>query len=82
MGMAEYLERFPDTAFAYIHFDNDEAGKVAGERMQKALAEHGVASKLQYPPEGCKDVNDYLVRLRDLQAGRSKTAISDAALIS
>ena len=61
MGMEEYLERYPDTTMAYIHFDNDNAGQVAGERMKQALEKCGVKSVFQYPPEGCKDVNEYLV---------------------
>ena len=79
MGMAEYLDRFPDTTLAYIHFDNDEAGRVAGERMQKALVEHGVSSKFQYPPEGCKDVNDYLIHFREIQEEKSRMVASETA---
>ncbi len=72
MGMEEYLERYPDTLLVYIHFDNDEPGRVAGQRLQDVLAEWGIPAVLQYPPTGCKDVNDYLVGMNQLESTRSK----------
>ena len=66
MGMEEYLERYPDTTLVYIHFDNDHPGRTAGQRLQDALEQRGVRAVQQYPPAGCKDVNDYLVGIRKL----------------
>ena len=66
MGMEEYLERYPDTTLVYIHFDNDHPGRTAGQQLQDALEQRGVRVVQQYPPAGCKDVNDYLVGIRKL----------------
>ena len=66
MGMEEYLDRYPETTRVYIHFDNDNPGRVAGQRLQEALEQRGVRAVQQYPPAGCKDVNDYLVGIRKL----------------
>lgn len=62
VGVEEYLDRYPETDIVYIHFDNDEPGRVAGQRLEAALRSMHVMTVQQYPPEGCKDVNDYLVR--------------------
>ena len=77
MGMEEYLDRFPDTLLVYIHFDNDDPGHVAGQRLQDALAERGIPAVQQYPPAGCKDVNDYLVGITRLQKNRNKVLESE-----
>jgi len=77
MGMEEYLNRFPDTTLVYIHFDNDNPGRVAGQRLQDALAERGIPAVQQYPPAGCKDVNDYLVGITRLQKNRNKVLESE-----
>ncbi len=72
MGMAEYLDRFPGTTTVYIHFDNDDPGRAAGKSLKEALEEKGIRAVQQYPPAGCKDVNDYLVGIRDLQKTKKK----------
>ena len=63
-GVDEYLGRCPETDLVYIHFDNDNPGIKAGESLREALSVRGIRAVLQYPPEGCKDVNDYLVLAR------------------
>ena len=72
MGMEEYLDRYPETTRVYIHFDNDNPGRVAGQRLQEALEQRGIQAVQQYPPNGCKDVNDYLVGMNMLQTEREK----------
>ena len=72
MGMEEYLDRYPETTRVYIHFDNDNPGHVAGQRLQEALEQKGIQAVQQYPPTGCKDVNDYLIGMNKLQADRKK----------
>ena len=72
MGMEEYLDRYPETTRVYIHFDNDNPGRVAGQRLQEALEKKGIQAVQQYPPTGCKDVNDYLVGMNRLQTDRGK----------
>lgn len=76
VGVEEYLDRFPETNLVYIHFDNDGPGRNAGKSLSEALAKKGIGSVMQYPPEGCKDVNDYLmaVRERDSQKGNDRFA--------
>ncbi len=71
LGMEEYLERYPDTTLVYIHFDNDNPGHTAGQRLQEALEQRGIRAVQQYPPAGCKDVNEYLMGIRKLQARKS-----------
>ena len=72
MGMEEYLARYPETTRVYIHFDNDNPGHVAGQRLQEALEQRGIQAVQQYPPAGCKDVNDYLVEMNRLHAEKGK----------
>ena len=80
VGVEEYLERFPDTDMVYIHFDNDEPGRTAGECLRAALQDRQIASVLQYPPMGCKDVNDYLVAVREYDAKREAGKQAEAGL--
>ena len=72
MGMEEYLDRYPETTRVYIHFDNDNPGRVAGQRLQEALEQKGIQAVQQYPPAGCKDVNDYLVGMNRLQVRKTQ----------
>ena len=72
VGMEEYLDRFPETSMVYIHFDNDDPGRVAGQRLQTALEQKGIRAVQQYPPDGCKDVNDYLKQKREMKAIRGR----------
>ena len=80
VGVEEYLERFPDTDMVYIHFDNDEPGRTAGERLRAALQDRQIESVLQYPPMGCKDVNDYLVAVREHDAKKEAEKQAEAGL--
>ena len=68
----EYLDRYPETTRVYIHFDNDNPGHMAGQRLQEALEQRGIQAVQQYPPAGCKDVNDYLVGINKLQVEKGK----------
>ena len=72
VGMKEYLERYPETTMAYIHFDNDSAGQVAANRMKQALDGCGIKSVFQFPPEGCKDANEYLVKAKALRTEKER----------
>ncbi|MBR3539538.1 MAG: toprim domain-containing protein [Eubacterium sp.] len=76
-AMEEYLERFSDTETVYIHFDNDEPGRNAGLRLQAALNDRGLRVLLQYPPEGCKDVNDYLVGKHGREAADTNKDVTE-----
>lgn len=77
-AIEEYLDRFPDTETVYIHFDNDEPGKNAGLRLQSALYDRGICTLMQYPPEGCKDVNDYLKVIHSRHADKAMKEEQDA----
>ena len=61
VGMEEYLERYPDTRVVCIHFDNDEQGHRAAERLKNVLEQRNIHAVREFPPEGFKDMNDYLV---------------------
>jgi hypothetical protein len=76
MGVEEYLERFPETTMVYIHFDNDDPGRNAGQRLADALEQRGIRAVQQYPPKGCKDVNDYLVGMNQLRASRKHESVA------
>ncbi|MBQ9872755.1 MAG: DUF3991 and TOPRIM domain-containing protein [Eubacterium sp.] len=78
-GVEEYLDRFPETNVVYIHFDNDKPGRTAGQRLEATLAQKGILAVQQYPPEGCKDVNDYLVALREREAGKAAEIVTGKA---
>ena len=67
-----FFRSYPQTTRVYIHFDNDNPGRVAGQRLQEALEQKGIHAVQQYPPAGCKDVNDYLVGMNRLQAEKGK----------
>ena len=75
MGVEEYLERFPETTRIYIHFDNDVPGRTAGQRLSDALEKRRIQAVQQYPPQGCKDVNDYLVGMNHLQECRKQETV-------
>ena len=77
MGMEEYLDRYPETTRVYIHFDNDNPGRVAGQRLQEALEQRGIQAVQQYPPAGCKDVNDYLVGMNRLNNSKVHQSMID-----
>lgn len=49
----------------YIFADNDEAGQKTAERIKDRLASAGTIAEIIKPVDGCKDVNDMLVRCHD-----------------
>lgn len=78
--MEEYLGRFPETTVAYIHFDNDAAGHIAGNRLQTALEARNVQVRQIYPPAGYKDVNDFLTAWKEQQNQQQTEASEEADL--
>lgn len=49
-----------------IAYDNDDAGRSAGSKLKAAIeAICRVIVEIIFPPEGCKDVNDYLKKERE-----------------
>ena len=61
-----------DVLQVLYHFDNDKLGHVAVQRLQETFEQRGIQVVQQYPPAGCKDVNDYLVGMNMLQTEREK----------
>ena len=50
----------------YIFADADEAGEATAERIKERLSGSGIITEIVYPQEeGCKDVNDMLVKYPD-----------------
>ena len=60
MGMEEYLDRYPETTRVYIHFDNDNPGHMAGQRMQEALEQRVFTVKpMSFPRVAIKITVEY-----------------------
>lgn len=57
----QYISDHPDVHTFYTHFDNDEAGQIAGRRLVAAMPKNKTVI-LQSQPPGYKDVNEYLVK--------------------
>ena len=59
--LEQYFMDYPGNTAVYVHFDNDAAGINAGINIKEYLEKRkGIRTYLQYPPEGVKDVNEYL----------------------
>jgi len=56
----------PEAGRVLIAYDNDDAGRSAGSKLKAAIeAICRVVVELIFPPEGCKDVNDYLKKQQE-----------------
>lgn len=56
----------PEADRVVIAYDNDDAGRSAGSKLLaaiKAICE--VIVEIVFPPEGCKDINDYLKKRQE-----------------
>ena len=58
--LEQYFRDYPGIKTVFVHFDNDAAGINAGKNLMDALEKLGITTHLQYPPDGIKDVNEYL----------------------
>jgi hypothetical protein len=65
-ALAQYLGDNPHTRQAFLHFDNDEPGRVAAKSIALELEKRGVEAFISPPPAG-RDVNEYLM-LKHLDA--------------
>ena len=59
MCLERYLSDHPETDTIYVHFDNDEAGRNASKAVNY-LYGLNLRVIVQHPPEGYKDVNDFI----------------------
>lgn len=63
-----WVELIPDTAEAYVCFDNDKAGREGAEKVCQLLKDSGVKriSKITLPPEVGEggDITDFLIKLK------------------
>ena len=64
-ALEQFLKDYPDISHIYLHFDNDEPGRVASKNISEALKNDYVVRDI--PPPSGKDYNDYL---RSLQESR------------
>ena len=63
--LMNYLSEHPETTNIYIHFDNDEKGRMAAQVIMDKLPDSYNA--VDYPPKSGKDFNDYLLSVRQKQ---------------
>jgi hypothetical protein len=62
-AFTRFAEDHPGVETVVLHLDNDLAGRKASEALRVMLAD-GYKVIDRPPPQDCKDVNDYLVRIR------------------
>lgn len=56
--LSNYLKNHPHTDTIFLHFDNDEAGRIATEAIQLSLS--ASYKVIDEPPKSGKDFNDFL----------------------
>jgi len=59
--LTKTFEEYPEIQTLYLHFDNDGAGINAAKAIQIIIRDKRV--EIQPPPQGFKDVNEYLTNL-------------------
>lgn len=70
-----YLEQHPNTQSIMLCLDADEPGQAAAARIQEKLQAKGYTAEIASSfPEGVKDWNDFLVRLREDMAAQEAPA--------
>jgi hypothetical protein len=68
-ALVQYLKDNPHTRQVHLHLDNDAAGIAAAEAIGSTLGKQGLEVSVHLPPEGRKDVNEYLMAFsRDRKA--------------
>ena len=60
-ALENYLEKNQNIDTIYIHFDNDEAGKLASKAIQICFSDR--YKIINIPPKFGKDFNDYLCEI-------------------
>ena len=83
----QYFSDYPGNKVVYIHFDNDAAGINAGLNIKEPLEKRGMKVYLQYPPQGIKDVNEYLQlkksgRIHEVDSSRIREPVASEPAIS
>lgn len=74
VALNHYLNHYPETEKIMIHFDNDEAGINAANSIKRLLPDKSQIINL---PDGVKDVNDFIVKMKHALASVCKEAISN-----
>ncbi len=85
--LEQYFKDYPGNKAVYIHFDNDAAGINAGLNIKEPLEKRGMKVYLQYPPQGIKDVNEYLQlkksgRIHEVDSSRIREPVASEHAIS
>jgi len=57
--LAHFIKNHPNISKIIIHFDNDEAGRLATQALKNALSDH--YEIIDEPPKSGKDYNDFLL---------------------
>lgn len=71
-ALFHYLAARPEIRDVALCLDADEPGRAAAERIARKLTERGCSAvNLTNLPESCKDWNEYLVQIRQQQAGQA-----------
>ncbi len=74
-ALAGYLQGRPETERIVLHLDNDRAGREAAERIRAAAGDR--YEVLDEPPPVGKDVNDWLLHLREHSLKRERERDDD-----
>ena len=55
-----------------VYIPEEDVNEARSISLMDFLEQRGIQAVPQYPPAGCKDVNDYLVGMNMLQTDRGK----------
>lgn len=58
LALEQFLKDHPEIKALYLHLDNDVPGREASQHIEKLLQERYAIKDV--PPQGGKDVNDFL----------------------
>ena len=70
LALEQFLKDHPQIKTLYLHLDNDAPGREATQHITNLLQNQYQIRDV--PPIGCKDVNDFLVKLRSQSRNRTQ----------
>ena len=70
LALEQFLQDYPQIKTLYLHLDNDAPGREATQHITNLLQNQYQIRDV--PPIGCKDVNDFLMKLRSQSRNRTQ----------
>lgn len=70
--LKQYLTDHPEIRSIGFCLDNDEPGKKASYQLARKYMDLGYRTNIYFPPEGCKDFNDFLVARGKVREEKSR----------